>query len=177
MDSVDRFISQQERTRLENQVVTELIAGRPFWFGELGADWKFCVLGDKHALTSVFLAHPLHPFSKGERVIAMLSSLSFSLFVASVLNVSGLDGAERSIVSVVLGVCTSLFLMLLKFCMMCSSAQSLPGVIRCCLECLGRGVVAFAMIFVVFPVLGVGLALAVLYVENVCRFCNLLRPR
>ena len=59
--------------------------GNPGTDGTFWSNLKFSFL-NKHPVLGIFFAHPLHPFTRKERCVALFVLVVFSLFIACVLN-------------------------------------------------------------------------------------------
>jgi hypothetical protein len=96
-------------------LIVGLLNGRAVWFGGNGNcnimldAWFYTC--QYHPLLCIFLAHPSHPFARGERAVHLLAMLFFAFFIAAI---SELNHGDQSIFSTakILWVVLSNFLLL-----------------------------------------------------------------
>eukprot|EP00823_Brevimastigomonas_motovehiculus_P004432 TRINITY_DN2930_c0_g1_i1.p1 TRINITY_DN2930_c0_g1~~TRINITY_DN2930_c0_g1_i1.p1 ORF type:complete len:254 (+),score=24.16 TRINITY_DN2930_c0_g1_i1:32-793(+) len=69
-------------TETGQKVVDRLLAGKVVWYNKFWSDWWFAQ-SNRHSVLSIFLAHPLHPFSRTKRLVVFVCSVMLSFFIGS----------------------------------------------------------------------------------------------
>jgi hypothetical protein len=83
-ENVRNLIASKPNLTDEEKLIIQRLAMKAFHFPNHSywEDW-YMFLSNNHILLSFFLAHPLHPFGRKERILNLVASLSFGLAATS----------------------------------------------------------------------------------------------
>ncbi|MES1912219.1 MAG: hypothetical protein MHM6MM_004531 [Cercozoa sp. M6MM] len=156
---IDPDRPRSERCPEENMLINDIVKGRVVWTNSVIRDW-WISFANEHVLFSMCLSHPIHPFSRKERVVVFVCTLMASMAAAGSLLYNERDKSSVAdgdfMHKLGMSLLVAMYGMLMKAFATCGCVQNTFA--EDCCEAIGRrGLKIGALISVAAWALGLGL--------------------